>query len=268
MLPLIIHENQCAYVKGRSIFDCTRIIDDIMFYTKEKNLSGLLLAIDFEKAFDSLDWTFLNKALSAFNIGQSFIKWVNTFYCNIQSCVMNNGFSSAHFDVQRGVRQGDPLSPYLFIIALETLAIYIRGSDEIKGINIRNEHEIKLTAFADDMTTFLKDDQSAEKLLHVLNDFGRCSGLKLNESKLEACYLGTSSPADFQLNVDIKSCIEILGIFFSYHKKDAAVNFEIVEKETQFMEMEEFNGFRQGLNCQNFCNFEVSLSCITSTSFI
>ena len=67
VLPLIIHENQCAYVKGRSIFDCTRIIDDIMFYTKENNLSGLLLAIDFEKAFDSLDWTFLNKALSAFN---------------------------------------------------------------------------------------------------------------------------------------------------------------------------------------------------------
>ena len=231
VLPLILHENQCAYVKGRSIFDCTRIIDDIMFYTKEKNLSGLLLAIDFEKAFDSLDWTFLNKALSACNFGQSFIKWVNTFYCNIQSCVMNNRFSSSHFDVQRGVREGDPLSPYLFIVALETLAIYIRGSDEIKGINIRNEQEIKLTAFADDMTTFLKDDQSAEKLLHVLNDFGRCSGLNLNESKLEACYLGTSSPADFQLNVDIKSCIEILGIFFSYDKKYAAkLNFESILK--------------------------------------
>ena len=119
--------------------------------------------------------------------------------------------------------------PRISIIALETLAIYIRGSDEIKGINIRNEHEIKLTAFADDMTTFLKDDQSAGKLLHVLNDFGRCSGLKLNESKLEACYLGTSSPADFHLNVDIKSCIEILGIFFSYNKKDAAkLNFESI----------------------------------------
>ena len=85
-----------------------------MFYTKENNLSRLLLAIDFEKAFDSLDWTFLNKALSAFNFGQSFIKWVNTFYGNIQSCVMNNGFSSAHFDVKRGVRQGDPLSRYLY----------------------------------------------------------------------------------------------------------------------------------------------------------
>ena len=168
----------------------------------------------------SLDWTFLNKALSAFNFGQSFMKWVNTFYSNIQSCVMNNGFSSVHFDVMRGVRQGDPLSPYLLIIALETLATYMRGSDEIRGINLRDEHDVKLTAFADDMTTVLKDDESADNLLKVLNDFGLCSGLKLNKSKLEACYLGTSSPSEFHINVDIKSCIEI--------KEAAKLNFESI----------------------------------------
>ena len=85
-----------------------------MFYTKENSL------FIFKKAFDSLDWTFLDKALSAFNLSQSFIKWVNKFYFKIQSCVMSNGFSSAYFDV----RQVDPLSPFLFIISLETLAVY------------------------------------------------------------------------------------------------------------------------------------------------
>ena len=95
-----------------------------MFFTKENNLPGLLFAIDFEKAFDSLDWVFLTKTLSAFNFGQSFIKWINTFYNNIKSCVMNNGFSSTHFDMLRGVRQGDPLTVYLFIIALEIHICY------------------------------------------------------------------------------------------------------------------------------------------------
>ena len=71
ILPKIIHRNQCVYVKGRSICDCTRIMDDIMFYTKEYGLSGLAVAIDFEEAFDSLDWEYLNKALLAFNFGLS-----------------------------------------------------------------------------------------------------------------------------------------------------------------------------------------------------
>ena len=171
ILPSIVHKSQNAYVKGRSIFDSTRIIGDIMLFTKEHKLPGLLLAVDFEKAFDSLDWTFLSKTLSAFNFGRSFIKWVNTFYCNIKSCVLNNGFSSTHFDVLRGVRQGDPLSGYLFIIALEILTINIRSSENIRGVTLCDGKEVKLTAgFADDMTTFLKDQKSLDYLFKMLDD--------------------------------------------------------------------------------------------------
>ncbi|KAL9978010.1 hypothetical protein ACROYT_G015484 [Oculina patagonica] len=229
ILPFIIHRNQNAYVKGRLISDSTRIIDDIMSYTKVNDLSGLLVAIDFEKAFDSLDWAFLNKALLAFNFGESFIKWVSTFYCNIKSCVTNNGFSSFHFDVKRGVRQGDPLSPYLFIIALEILAINIRSSKNIKGFKLSDNEEIKLTIFADDLTTFLKDKQSFENLLIMLRDFGCCSGLKVNNGKLEALHLGDSS---IKLDIGIKNMdkpLKILGIFFSYDKKQAVkLNFDSI----------------------------------------
>ena len=199
-----------------------------MFFTKENNLSGLLLAIDFEKAFDSLDWNFLTKALSAFNFGSSFIKWVNTFYSNIQSCVMNNGFSSVHFDVSRGVRQGDPLSAYLFIIALEILAINIRSSENIRGIKLRDGQEVKLTAFADDMTTFLLDKESIDNLFIMLDDFGICSGLKLNRSKLEAISIGSPS-TNLNINFDLCNSIKILGIFFSYNAKEALrLNFESI----------------------------------------
>ena len=100
------------------------------------------------------------------------------------------------------------------------------------------------------MTTFLKVDQSTDNLLKVLNDFGLCSGLKLNKSKLEACYLGTSSLTEFHINVDIKRCIKILGIFFSCDKKEAAtLNFEsILDSLKKKLEMEEFNCFRQDPN--------------------
>ena len=79
-----------------------------------------------------------------------------TFYKNIQSCVINNGITSNYFTIERGVRQGDPLSPYLFVVAVETLAITIRQNSKIKGITI-DQKETKLLQYADDTTAVLSD---------------------------------------------------------------------------------------------------------------
>ena len=94
VLPNIIHHNQTGYVKDRYIGETIRSVFDIMDFTAKESIPGLMIFIDFEKAFDSVEWEFLLYCLKSFNFGPNFIHWVQTFYRNIQSCVINNGLSS------------------------------------------------------------------------------------------------------------------------------------------------------------------------------
>ena len=166
VLPYIIHSNQTGYVKDRYIGDTVRSILDIMDFTEKENIPGLMIFIDFRKAFDTLELNFLFNCLDAFNFRHAFKRWISTFYKNIESCVINNGLSSEYFNHTRGVRQGDPLSPYLFLLAVETLAIAIRENVEIKGIVI-DKQETKLLQYADDTTAVLSDTESAYKLFSI-----------------------------------------------------------------------------------------------------
>ena len=85
-LPKLIHHNQSGFVKGRFIGDSIRVLQDIMLYSLEKRLPGLILFIDFEKAFDTIEWKFIWKALEKYNFGNQLIKWIK-FYTITQRVV-------------------------------------------------------------------------------------------------------------------------------------------------------------------------------------
>ena len=213
VLPNIIHPNQSGYVKHRQITDSIRSILDISEYLKRKNQSAILLSLDFQKAFDSLEWPFMIKALQAFNFGESFIKWIRLIYTDVSSCIINDGHTSGYFKINRGVRQGDPLSAFLFVIALELFSHALREDKEIEGVKIGNE-ETKLIQFADDTSPILKDKKSIKPLFNLLESFARVSGLIINVEKTEVMWIGKkiSSIEKIESLPQTKSSIKLLGV--------------------------------------------------------
>ena len=185
------NKDQIGFIKGRYIGENTRLIYDLMSFTEENHVPGLLLLIDFEKAFDSLSWQFIHKALKYLNFGPSLIRWVDIFYKNITSAVSQCGFLTSFFNIGRGCRQGDPLSPYLFIICAEFLSTVIRKNKKIKGIFLNGE-EFKVSQFADDTSIFLDGfSQSLNCTLEELDKFAKISGLKINFDKTQLIWIGS-----------------------------------------------------------------------------
>ena len=222
ILPKIISNTQKGFLKGRYIGENVRLVFDTMTELSILKKKGLLLLLDFEKAFDSLEWNYINKVLKEYNFGEGFISWFRTLYKNASSCVINNGFFSEFFNLGRGCRQGDPLSPYLFILAIEPLAMEIKQNNEIKGITIHNS-TYKIGQYADD--TFLLLDGSVKSLresMSIFKQFYLLSGLKLNHEKTVAVWLGDTKNTKNsnncfcpEINLNWSNNFTLLGINFS-----------------------------------------------------
>ena len=226
-LPDIIHPNQTGFVKGRYIGENIRLIDDLLVISAYRNLEGFLVALDFEKAYDKIDWSFIDRALGWFGIGVQYRNMVRCLYNGAMSCVINNGYASEFFVVSRGVRQGCPISPFLFVIAAEIMAINIRRNINIPGICI-GDIELKISLFADDTTCFIGTKEGLTALFELLHRFQLCSGLKINKNKTEILKLFEPliNRPDNIPSKWIDSEFKILGIKFSTnHEQLSTLNF-------------------------------------------
>ena len=236
LLPSLIPPTQTGFIDGRFMGDSTRLIYDLLKITEDKQIPGLLMLIDFEKAFDSLSWTFLYKTLSFFNFGQNFIHWIKTLNKNVTASVLQCGHFSNPFPIGRGCRQGDPIAPQLFILSAQILTLMINANENIKGIIIDGA-EFKLTQFADDTTLILDGTiDSLRASLNILEIYGSISGLKINSEKTKLIWIGSRKNYKDKLTVDNNlnwgdTQFTLLGINFSTEIKDMEeLNFSPILK--------------------------------------
>ena len=186
VLPNLISPQQTAYIENTFIGEYGRLIADNIEITGILNKEEFLVTMDIEKAFDSLDHTFLISVLKKFGFGNNFVNCIETLISKQESCIINGANTTQCFHLERGARQGDLISAYIFIFALEVLSFLARNNDDIKGLNIF-DHLFLHIAYVNDTTFFLENKESIEELVKTFTLFSSFSDLKPNISKYEIC---------------------------------------------------------------------------------
>ena len=214
----IVHRDQTCGVVGRSIFSNLQLIRDTLDMIDKTDEPGILVTLDQEKAFDRVDHEFLMRTLAKFGFGPSFCHWVSIFYNDVFSRIICNANLSMPVFLGRGVRQGCPLSPLLYVLVSEVLSTQIRKCKEIEGFRLPGAGGLQFTVsqYADDATNFVKNERSLCHLLRIVNVYERGSDAKLNTTKSEAMWLGrwrANGASPFGLTWVFK--MTILGVYFS-----------------------------------------------------
>lgn len=217
VLGSLVDPDQTCSVPGRSITSNVTLLRDVLDYIEPTNESGILVSLDQEKAFDRVNHSFLFCLLEHLGFGPSFIKWVHTLYTGPNMRIILNGNLSGKMELKRGVRQGDPLSPLLYVLCVEVLASQIRSFPFISGFLLpgAGDAHFRVRQYADHTTTFLKNISSLVQLFNLVSIYERGLGAKLNRSKTEAMWLGAwRSRVDEPLGLTWVKKMKVLGVWF------------------------------------------------------
>ena len=189
-LPKLIGNSQTGFVQNRFIGENNRLTLDILKESEHAKLSGLLILVDFEKAFDSISWDYITKILKLFNFSDQTIQVIQSLQKNSISKILQNGHCSDIINLERGCRQGDPISPYIFVLSVELLGTVFREHTQLQGYKIGNR-EHRVSQFADDTTLFItRSEMNLRLCMSILGEFYLVSGLKINVDKTKVVKFG------------------------------------------------------------------------------
>lgn len=219
----LIDEDPTGFIAGRQTQDSIRRTIQIINTIQSNKNSAILLSLDAEKAFDSVNWNFLYLVLERFGFNKDSVNCVKTIYQNPTARIKVNGSLTDRILLERGTRQGCCLSPLLFALYIEPLAQAIRQNEKVKGINIKGqEHTISL--FADDILIYLdRPNTNFIQLMHLINEFGIHSGYKINVNKTQILTFNYTPSLEIKKTYQLKwhaKTIKYLGVTLTKRLSD------------------------------------------------
>ncbi|KAJ0445701.1 putative RNA-directed DNA polymerase [Helianthus annuus] len=184
----LISEQQSAFLAGRNIMDGPLILNEVFSWLKKSRRSGMFFKVDISKAYDSVSWAFLNSIMAQMNFPSRWRAWVMATLHSARASVLVNGSPTREFVCSRGLRQGDPLSPFLFVIVMEALTGIMKKVVSLglfNGIKITNDGPLLSHLIYADDVMFLGDwsISNVKNLRRLLRCFYLSSGLKVNLAK-------------------------------------------------------------------------------------
>lgn len=199
VLPQIIAKEQNAFTPGRQMLDSVLIASETIEFMKSKRQAGFVLKLDFAKAYDCVDWKFLDYVMRNKGFGSRWCNWIRGCVSSANFSILINGRPRGKFRAQRGLRQGDPLSPFLFIIVADVMGRMIEAAKErgvIHGMKVGREAiHVSHLQFADDSLLFIKGTSNmVQNMMRLVHGFCGLSGLQLNLFKSQL--LGINLPEE------------------------------------------------------------------------
>jgi hypothetical protein len=197
LLPTLISQEQAGFVKGRQILDNIIQAHEIIHTLKSQRRGGMIIQLDLAKAYDKINWHYMAKTLEAFGFEQHWINWIFTLVSMTSYSLLINGTPLKPFCPSKDIRQGDPLSLFLFSLMMEGLSRSIKSATtagEIKGIKpFENCPTSTHQQFVDDTllhgTPIVNEPKDFKR---ILEDFGEASGEEINHSKPMIYFVNTN----------------------------------------------------------------------------